>query len=193
MNGHQPFVYISTCGCVFTQAGLKTVSTSSSSGSSSSSSSPKPNNETDPAESEKAKKEGRLSLCPQCATKYSSPEDVRLLNPTPEEEEIMYLAMERARALEPEKKKGKKRKNKEGEEASSDQPPAKKPDTRPSMNPTVAATSNALKSSLAMEEAKRKAGMSEAVKSIYGPKDGVQRKETFMTMGTFTRVCSIFF
>ena len=42
-------------------------------------------------------------------------------------------------------------------------------------------------SSLAMEEAKRKANMSEAVRSLYESKNkGV--KETFMTRGTFTRV-----
>jgi hypothetical protein len=41
---------------------------------------------------------------------------------------------------------------------------------------------------LALEEAKRKAGMSDVVKSLYGSKDAPQRKETFMTRGTFTRV-----
>ncbi|KAJ2989273.1 hypothetical protein NUW54_g8839 [Trametes sanguinea] len=30
MNGSQPFVYLSTCGCVFSQAGLKALSTSPS-------------------------------------------------------------------------------------------------------------------------------------------------------------------
>ncbi|KAK7677920.1 hypothetical protein QCA50_019110 [Cerrena zonata] len=29
--------------------------------------------------------------------------------------------------------------------------------------------------------------MSSTVKSLYGPKDGVKKKETFMTMGTFMR------
>jgi len=39
---------------------------------------------------------------------------------------------------------------------------------------------------LAMEEAKRKSEMSDAVKSLYG--NGTKRKETFMMMNTFTRV-----
>ena len=38
-----------------------------------------------------------------------------------------------------------------------------------------------------MEEAKRKSEMSDTVKCLYG--NGTKRKETFMTMGTFTRVC----
>ena len=91
--------------------------------------------------------------------------------------------MEWKRALEPEKK-GEKRKNKDvfvGDGA--DPPPAKKLDMRPSLNPRAVA------SSLAMKEAKRKAGMTEAVKSIYGDKNVPKRKETFMTMATFTRVC----
>ena len=43
---------------------------------------------------------------------------------------------------------------------------------------------------LAEEEAKRKATMSDAVKSLYEPKNN--GKETFMTMGTFTRVRALF-
>jgi len=191
MNGLQPFVYISTCGCVFTQAGLKTVSGSESSSSSSSSpSSPKSNADSDAAEARGEPNENQLSLCPQCAAKFSPAEDVVNLNPSPDEEELIFFALERRRALEPGKKKGKKRKNKEvsaGDET--DLPPAKKPDTRPSLNPSVAAASRGVASSLAMEEAKRKAGMTDAVKSIYGDKNAPKRKETFMTMGTFTRVC----
>ena len=188
MNGLQPFVYISTCGCVFTQAGFKTVSGSEPS-SSSSSSSPKPNAESDAAEARREKNEKQLSLCPQCATKFSPAKDVVTLNPSPEEEELIFFALERKRALEPEKKKGKKRKNKEASASDeADPPPAKKLDTRTSLNPSVAAASRGVASSLAMEEAKRKAGMTEAVKSIYGDKNAPKRKETFMTMGTFTRV-----
>ena len=47
--------------------------------------------------------------------------------------------------------------------------------------------SRAVQSSLAMEEAKRKAGMSDAVKSLYGDKNK-KSNQTWATMGTFTRV-----
>jgi hypothetical protein len=66
-------------------------------------------------------------------------------------------------------------------------PPTKK-QAVPSLNPSIAAASRAVVSGLALEEARRKAGMSDAVKSLYGSADGKKRKETFMTMGTFTRV-----
>ena len=176
INGVQPFVYISTCGCVFSQAGLRTVTASAS-----------PKEKEKSVDDEPAEKP--LSLCPQCAKKYSSTDDVIPINPSQEEEEIMFFALERKRLLEPTKKKSKKRKNIESldEEA---EPPTKKqvplPVTTPSLNPSMAAASRAVVSGLAMEEAKRKAGMTEAVKSLYG--DGTKRKETFMTMGTFTRV-----
>jgi hypothetical protein len=171
INGVQPFVYISTCGCVFSQAGLRTVTSSAS---------PKGKEED----------EKPLSLCPQCAKKYSDIDDVIPINPPQEEEEIMFFALERKRLLEPTKKKSKKRKNVDSPEDEAAEPQTKKQVTSvaaPSLNPSMAAASRAVVSGLAMEEAKRKAGMSEAVKSLYG--DGTKRKETFMTMGTFTRVC----
>ena len=174
INGVQPFVYISTCGCVFSQAGLRTVT------------SPKGKEKfLDDEQDEKP-----LSLCPQCAKKYSATDDVIPINPSQEEEEIMFFALERKRLLEPTKKKSKKRKNVESPDEEAE-PPTKKQVSpavaAPSLNPSMAAASRAVVSGLAMEEAKRKAGMSEAVKSLYG--DGTKKKETFMTMGTFTRVC----
>ena len=176
INGVQPFVYISTCGCVFSQAGLRTVTSSAS-----------PKEKEKSVDDEQAEKP--LSLCPQCAKKYSATEDVIPINPSQEEEEIMFFALERKRLLEPTKKKSKKRKNVESPDEEAE-PPTKKqvaaPVTAPSLNPSMAAASRAVVSGLAMEEAKRKAGMSEAVKSLYG--DGTKKKETFMTMGTFTRV-----
>lgn len=185
MTGMVPFVYLSTCGCVFSQAGLKAVS------------SPTP-----PSEKGKDKaaggeggaqspSDGQLDVCPQCAKKYNRSEDVRMLNPGPEEEERMRSAMERRRAI---KGKGKKRKA-APEGAEGEQPPGKKKSgsrsgsATPLTGPTIVGAANrTVASSLAMEEAKRKAHMSEAVKSLYRPKDGKARKETFMTMGTFTRV-----
>lgn len=171
----QPFVYLATCGCVFSLAGLKAVATGS------------------PKEKAKEEEEKSLDLCPQCAKKYSATEDIVTINPSPEEEETMQFAFERKRLLEPSKKKSKKRKN----EASPDEeaePPTKKhaEQPKPGLNPAIAGASRAVVNELAKEEVKRKANMSAAVKSLYG--DGSKRKETFMTMGTFTRVsASIFY
>lgn len=185
MNGVQPFVYISTCGDVFSQAGLKTVSSSSASASAS----PPPHDK----ETEKEEKIKQLDICPQCAAKYDKAEDVCLLNPSRDEEEIMRAKMEERRLSEPTKTKSKKRKVPTDPDAP---PPSKKPSTvqthKPHTNPSISAASRAVTTSLAEEEAKRKAGMSEAVKSLYSTKDGPQRKETFMTMGTFTRVSPSF-
>jgi hypothetical protein len=180
MTGIVPFVYLSTCGCVFSQAGLKAVSSS-----------------TPPSEKGKDKagggeggaqsaSDGQLDICPSCSKKYNRSEDVRMLNPGPEEEERMQSAMERRRAV---KGKGKKRKA-VPDGAEGEQPPGKKisGSRSGSATPLTGAASRAVASSLAMEEAKRKAHMSDAVKSLYRPKDGKARKETFMTMGTFTRV-----
>lgn len=187
MTGVVPFVYLSTCGCVFSQAGLKAVSSS-----------------TPPSEKGKDKDVGdegtkQLDVCPQCVVKYDRSEDIRVLNPGPEEEERIRTAMERRRAAAASTKgKGKKRKaagavpeGAEGEQPAGKKGGSKSASAAPSSStgPTgVAAASRAVASSLAMEEAKRKANMSEAVKSLYRPKDGKPRKETFMTMGTFTRV-----
>ncbi|KAH9947410.1 Rtf2 RING-finger-domain-containing protein [Amylocystis lapponica] len=170
MNGVQPFVYLASCGCVFSQAGLKAVSSS-------------PKSEEVKTGGDESK---HLDICPQCATKYDRAEDIIILNPGPEDEEAMRTAMEHRRAAEPSKPKGKKRKTR-AEGADTDKPPLKKVARAvPTTNPSIAAASRAVINSLAEEEAKRKAGMSDAIKSLYAPKDG-KRKETFMTMGTFTR------
>jgi len=170
MNGVQPFVYVSTCGCVFSQAGLKMLIPSKEKG--------KEKETSDSRDSV----EDVVELCPNCGTKYSK-DDVISLNPSSEEEEFLRFIMERRRTQEP-KKKSKKRKNDsptvEGE-------PAKKKAVAPIINAgAVTATSRAVASELEMEEQKRKANMSAAVKSLYG--NGTARKETFMTRDTFTRV-----
>ncbi|KAF8883833.1 Rtf2 RING-finger-domain-containing protein [Infundibulicybe gibba] len=154
MNGVQPFIYLSTCGC----------------------------------RSSTEKGGDELDLCPQCAKKFSRSDDIVHINPSAEEEEVMRATMDRRRLLEPVKKTKKRKNAATGEET---EPPSKKraQNQLPSTNPSVAAASRAVVSSLAMEEAKRKAGMSDAVKSLYG--DGKQRKETFMTMGTFTRITAV--
>lgn len=201
MTGAVPFVYISTCGCVFSQAGLKTLTSASTS-------SP-PSSSQEGKEKDASEKEKQLDVCPQCATKFDKTEDVRIINPSSEEEEKMRTAMQARRLVEAATKsaKSKSKKRKAATTTTADspdtsaEPPTKKRaakedrdrDSRERATANVASingvgsTSRAVASSLAMEEAKRKAGMSEAVKSLYGPKDGVKRKETFMTMGTFTR------
>ena len=164
MNGVLPFVYIYTCGCVFSQAGLKTLTSSKDKGEE------EEDSPTPPSESAV----DMIELCPNCATKYTK-NDIVALNPGPEEQLTLRFALERKRELEPSKKKSKKRKN----EADEAERPKKKQET------AVTATSRAVTSELEMEEAKRKATMSAAVKSLYG-KDS-SRTETFMTR-TFTRV-----
>ncbi|KAG1829984.1 Rtf2 RING-finger-domain-containing protein [Suillus variegatus] len=174
MNGGQPFVYILTCGCVFSQSGLRTVLGSS------------PSNGNTAADEQ-------LEVCPQCATKFSRSSDIFTINPPLEEEERMYAAMELRRSLEPVKKS---KKRKAGADAVADEVGTKKKKASPEghtsspapgSNPKISAASRSLAQSLAVEEAKRKAGMSDAVKSLYRDKNDAPRKETFMTMGTFTR------
>jgi hypothetical protein len=181
MNGVQPFVYIAKCGDVFSQSGLRAVSHPSSS-----SESPPPHgNAVKDDEKEKTK---QLHVCPQCASKYDGSSDIRTINPSPEEEETMHTAMLLSRTSEPKSSKSKKRKlDPSSTHSSATPPPSKKPQTLPTIS-----SNSALAAEIAKGEAKRKAGMSEAVKSLYGNKDGPKRKETFMTMGTFTRV-SLYF
>jgi hypothetical protein len=185
MNGAHPFVYISKCGDVLSHAGLRAVSDSPSS---SSSESPPPHD--DGAETNDEERMKQLHVCPQCATKYNKSTDVVTINPSPEEEETMYTAMLVARASEPKSSKSKKRKldPSSTDSPSTPPPPSKKPQT----HPINISTSSSLVAELAKSEAKRKAEMSEAVKSLFGSKDGPKRQETFMTRATFTRV-SFFF
>ena len=187
MNGAQPFVYLAPCGCVFSQAGLKAVSGTP----------PSKSPSADGADKDGDKgADSALDLCPNCGTKYDRAADVLALNPPPALQQDMLLAMFAKRAREPVKTKGKKRKAAAAAAApmSADaaEPPAKKHAVAaPSTNPSIAAASRAVTQELAKEEAKRKAAMSDAVKSLYTPKEGA-KKETFMTMGTFTRVSCFF-
>lgn len=208
MNGVQPFVYLRSCGCVFSQSGLRALlgpnlpsrDISSSEG-----------NDGDSADKE------QLDVCPQCATKFSQTSDVVTINPSKDEEERMRATMELRRSREPAKSKTKKRKAvtdvvaeedtavsktkkrkavtdaavEEATPVSTKKKPtsaAQSPLPVPGLNPTISTASRALTNSLAAEESKRKANMSDAVKSLYRGKNDPQRKETFTTMGTFTRV-----
>jgi len=180
MTGVVPFVYLNTCGCVFSQAGLKAVST----GTPTSEKGKDKDQDQDKEDKDRVEEGGaQLDVCPQCARKFDRLEDVRVLNPGPEEEERMRGTMERRRASAP--VKSKKRKGVEGAEGVP--PGKKKKGGSGTASPAPSGANRAVTSSLAMEEAKRKAQMSDAVKSLYRPKDGKVRKETFMTMGTFTR------
>ena len=180
MLGSVPFVYISTCGCVFSQAGLKTVSQGDNA-------SPKDETKGDSNEGSPVDSEKQYQLCPSCGSRYGKTQDVLILNPGPEEEEIMYANMVKRRAAEPTKTKGKKRKA----ATDAEQPSVKKKAMVNSSNAGISSATRAVVASLAEEETKRKANMSDAVKSLYTSKDGPKRKETFMTMGTFTRVRQI--
>lgn len=183
MNGSQPFVYLKSCGCVFSQAGLKAVTKSTST------TPPKSPGDVPPGSDSVTQDTDKpwLDLCPQCGAKYDRIADIFQLNPSPEVEQEMRATMEVLRSLEPAKGKGKKRK---ATAAGDGDRPAKKQSAAavPTTNPSIAATSRAVTQQLATEEAKRKAAMSDAVKSLYHSKDGSKKKETFMTMGTFTRV-----
>jgi hypothetical protein len=160
MNGSHPFVYLRSCGCVLSLAGLKTMTASGS---------PKDTQDDD------------LDLCPQCQKKFSRTDDLITLNPSEDEAERLREIMIRRKLLEP-TKKTKKRKA----AATEEEPPKKKTLTRSLINSSTA-SSKAVASELAMQEVKRKAEMSAAVKSLYG--DGrPKRKETFLTRGTFPRV-----
>lgn len=186
MNGVQPFVYIRSCGCVFSQSGLRALLGPNP-----------PSREISNSEESNgvpADKE-ELDVCPQCATKFSQTSDVVTINPSEDEEERMRAAMELRRSREPVKSKTKKRKAgtdpvvEEATAVAKKKKPtsaAHSPSPAPGLNPTISAASRALTNSLAVEEVKRKANMSDAVKSLYRGKDA--KKETFTTMGTFTRV-----
>lgn len=176
LNGGQPFIYLATCGCVFSQAGLRALFTGSDSG----------NAILEKTSTESDQKE--KDLCPQCSTKFSRSRDMVTLIPGEEEESRMRTAMEHQR-IEQAASRPKKSKKRKADEATSE-PQAKRlapngKSAEPYTN-SPAATSRTVADALALEEKKRKAVMTDAVKSLYAPKNNVN--ETFMTRGTFTRV-----
>jgi hypothetical protein len=177
MLGSVPFGYISTCGCVFSQAGLRTVSQAGGA-------SPKEKSKGSSEEGSPTGSETQHQSCPSCGAEYDKSQDVLTLNPSPEEEAVMHTNMLKQRATEPTKTKGRKRKA----AADAEQPSTKKKAAVNSSNPGISSAARAIAAGLVEEESKRKANMSDAIKSLYASKDGPKRKETFMTMGTFTRV-----
>jgi len=171
MSGLLPFSYLVPCGCVFSTAGLKAVS-------------------TPPEEKDKEKTNAipEKEPCPQCAKKFVNKSaaaggDVRTINPDPEEVERMLEAAPT--------KKSKKRKV----AAVEDDPemtyqPKKVRSEAASINASMGIT-RAVANELAVAEKARKAAMSAAVQSLYKGKnegmDGKGSRETFLTRGTFTR------
>lgn len=185
MSGQTPFVYVTTCGDVFSAAGLRTISTSASSPSSSST--PPSDN---PSEKEKTV---ALDLCPQCGAKFDKSKDVRSLNPSPEESLKLRETMLANRAAAKAAKSSKKRKAAEGVEGEESTKKSKKVSGEdaipaPSTNSSFSAVNKKVAQELAEEEKRRKSTMSSAVASLYSNKDAKPAKETFLTMGTFTRV-----
>lgn len=182
MTGNIPFVYLATCGCVFSSAGLKAISTPSSSSS----------------EDEGNKKEP----CPQCGKSFSRADDVRTINPTADEQEKMMDKMLATKASAKSNKKKRKDLASTGGAAEDVAPPSKRtkaapdsatppnvPSPAPSINPMVSSVARKVTEQMAEEEKKRKATMSKAIASLYAPKDGGTKKDkgTFLTMNTFTR------
>ncbi|KAG8876746.1 hypothetical protein FRB97_003960 [Tulasnella sp. 331] len=203
MSGSLPFVYLTTCGCVFSAAGLKAISSPSTT--TLRTVTPPPSSPT--TESSKAPNSSTslaTEPCPQCAKPFSRSNDVRTLNPGPEEQELMRERMIMA-AAEAKLAKQASKKRKAGDNAVVDpSDPSSEahvkrsktvlsdattsvPILQPMMNPSISSVARKVTAELAEEEKKRKANMSSAVRSLYEPKDGKKRKETFMTMGTFTR------
>lgn len=191
MSGQVPFVYITTCGDVFSAAGLRTISTKADS-----SSTPSPPLEGD-------EKPVAFDLCPQCGTKFNKTKDVRTINPLTEEALKMRETMMAARAVTKASKLSRKRKADDtAVSASADGPEPLKRSRKgkgevddasslpaPSTNASFAIVNKKVAQELADEEKRRRSTMSSAVASLYQSNKGSKSaKETFLTMNTFTRV-----
>lgn len=203
MSGQVPFVYISTCGDVFSAVGLRTLSTST--GSSSTPSPPSEGSDEVPKSSAPP-----LDICPQCGTSFDKKKDVRAINPSAEEALRMKEVMMANRAAAKAAKSSKKRKAADTEPEATTALAAnggeaakrsKKTDIKegtplpaPSTNALFANVTKKVAQELAEEEKRRKSTMSSAVASLYQSKtDPKTSKGTFLTMNTFTRVSLVVF
>ena len=174
MNGAVPFIYLRSCGCVFSQTGFRALTTST------------PPSDLNYTSKESKETDVEKKLCPQCNEKYDPLQDIFTINPGAEEEDRM-----RDRLLSVSKNKSKKRKALESEDA----PDAKRPSTKlvsrtvtkPMMNPQVAKNSKKVADGIAEHEKKRISDMSDAVRSIYQGK-GTKTGANWISQGTFTRV-----
>jgi hypothetical protein len=202
MSGQVPFVYISTCGDVFSAVGLRTLSTSTGS-----SSTPSPPSERSDETTKSSS--SPLDICPQCGTSFDKKKDVRAINPSTEEALIMREVMMANRVAAKAAKSAKKRKAAETESGAISAEAvdggevakrSKKTDTNgtalsaPSTNASFAVVTKKVAQELAEEEKRRKSTMSSAVASLYqSKKNPKSSKETFLTMNTFTRVSMLIF
>ena len=103
---------------------------------------------TDPSDAD-------LELCPQCRKKFPRTEDVVLLNPSQDEEDVMREVVDHKRLLEPVNKPKSSKMQKNDLPMDNEEHPAKK---KVAVEPSskISAASQAVVSGLAMEEAKRK-------------------------------------
>jgi len=168
MAGVLPFVYLASCGCVFSAAGLRAIDGPSLA-------------EVAVPDAQKPAADD-TSPCPQCAKPYSKA-DVRTINPGEEEAERMRTAMELRAASKP---KAKKRKAPAADAATDEQSKRVKREALPPAQPITISVSRTVMESLAAEEKKRKAAMSSTVASLYKSKDSKPEKDGFMTR-TFNR------
>lgn len=140
-----------------------------------------------PAAEGDTKPDDKAYVCPKCAKKYDKSVDVRTINPTGEEAEKMRETMlaqkAAAAALKPKKRKA------VPTDAEGAEPKRSRliSNQTQSGDQTVAAVARKVAASLAEEEKRRKGAMSPAVASLYQAKNP-NAKQTFTTMGTFTRV-----
>jgi len=189
MTGGIPFVFLWSCGDVFSRAGLRAMATPveekerrNEEARGEGSGSDKENK--DAATLVGGKEKERTLSCPQCGKPYTESQVVPL-NPPAAEAEDRLAALLARRASEPAKSKKRKAAASALEHA---EPEPKKPKQTPApaLGPSMASAS-AVALLLKEEERKRqKVGMSAAVKSLYRDKDH-EEKGTFLTMGTFTR------
>ncbi|KZT61856.1 DUF602-domain-containing protein [Calocera cornea HHB12733] len=176
MLGSIPFVFLWSCGCVFSASGLRAIATPVEEAERKSE---EAQGEGSDKENIRGKGEEKARQCPQCGKPYLEAQVVPLNPPTAVAEERLAALLSR-RASEP--PKSKKRKH-AASALPAEEPEKKKPTLGPSM------ATSAVSALLREEEKKRaKVGMSAAVKSLYRDKGAKEDKGTFLTMGTFTRV-----
>ncbi|KAF9508019.1 hypothetical protein BS47DRAFT_1320943 [Hydnum rufescens UP504] len=184
MSGATPFVHITACGDVFSAAGLRAVFTSTALASNVD---PDASREASSSNSGSTSPPEGFELCPQCGKKFDKAADVRPINPPSDITEQLREAMIKLRASQAAKSKSKKRK---ADAEAESNPKRSKPSNTTAANggvPIIAVASRKVAAELAEEEKRRKEKMSAAVASLYQQKDAKPAKETFLTMGTFTR------
>lgn len=199
-TGALPFGCIKTCGCVFSEGGIRAVVQSETNA--------RPTE--DPHKAETSPNPEISIPCPNCSEPFcpkggfgndgTGSEWWLPLNPKKEAQEIMLanLLAKRAEKKANSKKKDGKDKKRKSEAVAADGVNSPAPDDEPPLakrNKTVAPVQHTINMSskvqqeLAALEAKRKAGgQSEAVKSIYGDGRGLRAEKNDFFTRTFNRV-----